>query len=67
MNNKRADFLFATPCATFGVARFLDFGSAFDAYNGSATELEADTKAMFADWRSVRDSLDEALKTVDLG
>ena len=64
MNNKRADFLFAMPCATFGVARFVDFGSMFDAYNVSSSEHEADTKATFADWSSVRDSLENTLNTV---
>jgi hypothetical protein len=57
----RADFLFATPGADFGVARFLDFAGAFDEYNSSASEQEADCKAIFADWLAVRDSISEAL------
>jgi hypothetical protein len=60
----RSDFLFAAPCAAFGVARFLDFSGTFDAYNSSVTEGEADSKATFADWRSVYDSFEEAVNNV---
>jgi len=51
----------------FGVARFLDFSGTFDAYNSSASELEADSKATVADWQSVRDSFEEAISAIGLG
>ena len=51
------DFLVARPSALSGLARIFDFGAAFDAYNVSENEADADAKAMYADWAAVGDSL----------
>lgn len=61
MKTCRADFLFATPSPTAGIARFFDFAGTFDEYNISANESEADGKAMFVDWTCVGDELRIAL------
>jgi hypothetical protein len=59
-SRSRSDFLYARPRAIFGVARFLDFASLFDEYNGSPSEAEADAKAMWMDWASVGDDIEQA-------
>jgi len=46
----RTDFLFAQPGFLFGLARLFDFSGAFDRYNASRTENEADARATLADW-----------------
>lgn len=46
----KSDFLFAQPSILFGLARFFDFAGAFDRYNNSRNESEADGKATLADW-----------------
>lgn len=46
----RSDFLFAQPGFLYGLSRFFDFAGAFDSYNRSRTEIEADSRATFADW-----------------
>ena len=60
-----SDFLFARPSALSGVSRTLDLGGIFDSYNESSNGLEADAKAMFADWCSVGDSLVMASKVFE--
>jgi hypothetical protein len=67
MNNAYADFLFARPSAAAGVARFLDFGGCFDAYNVSSNEGEADAKAMYVDWVCVGDAVRSAVLQSQLG
>jgi hypothetical protein len=57
MENIRSDFLVATPGTLFGLARFLDFGATFDAYNRSSSEAEADIKALLCDWHMVGQDL----------
>ena len=59
------DFLTARPSALSGVARFFDFGAAFDEYNQSENEAEADAKAMYADWAAVGDSLRSSMVEMD--
>jgi hypothetical protein len=44
-----------------GVARVLDPFGGFDAYNDSTTSEEADTRAMYSDWRMVGHDLDRAI------
>jgi uncharacterized membrane protein len=61
MKNARATFLFACPSPAAGMARFLDFGGAFDEYNNSTTEVEADAQAAGIDWACVGDALRSAL------
>jgi hypothetical protein len=46
----KTDFLFAQPGFLFGLARLFDFSGAFDQYNVSRTEGEADARATLADW-----------------
>jgi hypothetical protein len=55
--NISSDFLIARPSAVSGLARFLDFAGAFDAYNASRSTDEADVRAMYADWLMVGDSI----------
>lgn len=57
-----SDFLFARPSVTSGLARMFDFAGSFDDYNHSATEDEADAKAIFADWAVVGDSIRSAME-----
>lgn len=58
----RTDFLFARPTFGSGVARALDLGGTFDAYNTSASEAEADERAIASDWLVVGKDLSEALE-----
>jgi len=65
MNSKasaRTDFLFACPSFGSGLARALDLGGTFDAYNSSATEEEADERAIASDWLVVGKDLSIALE-----
>jgi hypothetical protein len=64
MNYSSAALLFASPRPLFGVARIIDFGGSFDEYNVSATEQEADAKAIVSDWQGVRVLFDGALKSI---
>lgn len=57
MDDVRSDFLIAIPNVLFGLARLLDFGGSFDAYNISASVAEADTKALLCDWYIVGQDL----------
>jgi len=45
-----SDFLFAQPSFWSGLARFFDFGAAFDEYNRSKTPAEADRRAIHTDF-----------------
>ena len=60
-----SDFLFAMPSTLSGVSRTLDLGGTFDSYNESANSLEADTKALFADWQAVGDSFVRAIEVFE--
>lgn len=63
--NKNVRFssrLYARPSILSGVARVLDMGGLFDAYNTSGSEREADRLALESDWRSVGSDLKEALQ-----
>jgi hypothetical protein len=60
-----SDFLIASPSWASGVARLVDFGCAFDAYNKSATPQEADFRAILADWIAVGFDLLEATDQVE--
>lgn len=57
-----SDFLLAQPSFASGFARLVDFSCAFDAYNHSSTEQEADTRAILADWLAVGFDLSEAMQ-----
>jgi len=62
MNKIRSDFLIATPSFVSGASRLLDWYGLYDSYNSSATELEADYKALRADWCMVGQDIFGAMK-----
>ena len=57
------DLLFAQPSWISGLARTLDVAGQFDEYNESENGDIADAKAWFSDWRTVGESLADAMKT----
>lgn len=61
LKNVKTDFLFAQPSFASGVARTLDLWGTLDDYNFSETNLEADEKAIAADWIIVGQDLSEAM------
>jgi len=62
MSTAFAQFLFANPSFSSGVARMLDFYGTFDTYNRCRNEEEADSLAMYCDWRIVGDALSVAIQ-----
>lgn len=57
----QSDFLFARPSFASGVATTFDLWGQLTEYNTSATPVEADANAIFADWAVVgQDILDAA-------
>ena len=63
----RSDFLFAEPSFLSGVARILDVGGTFDGYNISRDGLQADARALYADWRIVGQDLVRAAASAPRG
>ena len=61
-----SDFLFARPSFISGVARLVDFGCTFDAYNHSKTDVEADVRAAVSDWLSVGDDIAAAVNCEEI-
>ena len=57
----KSDFLVATPSFASGAGRLLDWYGLYDLYNVSRNGLEADTKAMFSDWRIVGQDVNDAM------
>lgn len=55
------DFLFPKPTFLSGMARALDLGATFDAYNTSKTPAEADSIAMYNDFKAIGDDLRKAV------
>lgn len=53
-------FLTADPSPLYGASRLLDLAGVFDVYNTSADGNEADSRALYADWKAIGDSLREA-------
>ena len=60
----KSTFLFADPSFIYGVAHLLDFEGTFVSYNQSRTPIEADAKALYADWRTVGEDLLAAMNRV---
>lgn len=60
-----SDFLFAMPSFCSGVARTVDLGGTFDAYNDSPSTEEADRRAIASDWRAVGYDLKHAMTEFD--
>jgi hypothetical protein len=50
-------FLFARPSYLSGVARTLDIGGSFNAYNESPDAQSADANALASDWKAVGEDL----------
>ena len=46
------------------MAHLLDFNGTFTTYNQSPAPLEADAKALYADWSSVGDELIAAINAI---
>jgi hypothetical protein len=63
--NVKSDFLFAQPSFASGVARTLDLWGQFDDYNRSDTPVEADGKAIAADWFVIGQDILEAVEQHD--
>jgi hypothetical protein len=62
MSNKvQSDFLFAEPSFLSGTARLLDLWGKYDQYNQSRTPLEADARAIAADWIITGQDLQDAI------
>ena len=57
--------LFATPSFLTGAARLVDLGGVFDKYNSSASEEEADSRALASDWSVVGDDLRKAMDQME--
>ncbi len=63
MNQRvKSDFLFAQPSFLSGASRTLDLWGAFDDYNRSGMPVEADEKAIAADWLIVGQDLYDAIE-----
>jgi hypothetical protein len=58
----KTDFLFAQPSFASGASRILDLWGVWDDYNISATNLEADEKAIAADWLVVGQDVADAME-----
>lgn len=53
MNNNRTDFLYATPSFLAGAATVFAVSGFSPAFNRSASEIEADSRAIYSDWSIV--------------
>ena len=56
------DYLYAVPSLLFGIARLFDFWGSFTSYNTSLSNREADSKAIYSDWRAVGQDLRTATR-----
>jgi hypothetical protein len=59
--SNKTDFLFAQPSFMSGLARTLDIGGTFDAYNRSTNGGMADYRAICADWAAVGNDIKAAI------
>lgn len=55
-------YLYATPSFLGGMAKTLDLGGTLVIYNESKTPDEADTKAMWNDWKAVGKDLTYSIR-----
>jgi hypothetical protein len=62
MGKVKTDFLFAQVSFASGAARTLDLWGVLDDYNISATTVEADGKAIAADWLVVGQDISDAIE-----
>jgi len=61
MEKASTDFLFAQPSYLSGMARAIDLWGTLDDYNISETTLEADEKAIAADWLLIGQDIADAI------
>ena len=57
--------LFALPSFMSGYSRPLDLFGVFDTYNQCRTPMQADSIALYSDWRVVGQDLRDSIKEVD--
>jgi len=62
----RTVFLFPMPSALSGIARILDIGCTYNAYNHSDSPEEADWKAIYSDWAIVGQDLVSAAREINV-
>jgi hypothetical protein len=62
MNSPWTDFLYARPSFLEGMARVMDIGGTLNFYNDSESTVEADAKALMADWYAIGDDLKRAVE-----
>jgi len=60
--NVKTDFLVAQPSFVSGAARILDLWGIYDDYNRSESPLEADGKAIAADWIVIGQDIYDAIE-----
>ena len=70
MSNKvKSGFLYSEPSFLSGAARTLDMYGLYDAYNASDSSLEADARALAADWiitgQDLQRAIDEFQSEID--
>jgi len=61
----KTDYLFSQPSFASGAARTLDLWGQFDDYNSSESTIEADEKAIAADWFVVGQDIADAISQQD--
>ena len=61
MSRYTSTFLFADPSLVYGLASLLDFEGTFPTYNYSRNRPEADAKALYYDWLTVGQALNDAM------
>lgn len=59
-NDVRSTFLFVEPSMATGAGRTFDLWGGFDLYSYSASDEQADVRALYADWRLVGQDLRDA-------
>jgi hypothetical protein len=63
---EKSTFLFSNPSFINGAAHILDFWGLYTSYNHSSTRMEADVRALYADWGAVGDDLLAAMNELEL-
>lgn len=58
---KHSARLFARPSFLEGFCRILDLGSTLNIYNCDRNEIETDMKALFSDWLTVGDAIQDSI------
>ena len=56
-----SSFLFAEPSFVEGMSRVLDLGGTLNVYNVSPTGKQADSRALYADWRAVGQAIHDVI------